>query len=357
LNWSEFVALAERHRVAALVYAALRKSEVLLPPSFEPALQGLSRQEALKELALAGEVVRLVKALSEAGVDPFLLKGVSIALQGYRRLGLRTNRDIDLLVETGELATSEAVLTRLGYKRLEPAGSLTTNVLHQWTVLHKDMVYFNAGADSIVEIHWRLFDNPNLMPPIGQGAPERLSYGGCSLRILPRDYNIIYLCLHGMQHAWSRMKWLADLGAMLSGLSQDEVAAVHSQAAAWGLGAPVAASLALCGRILHSPVPASVNRATARSWRAKALEAVAISSLTTGGAVEMEDRNFGSTWKNASHYLFRFNLAYLTSELKYDLLDDPQEPSSGRLSQLILRIPRWIIRQSHRGAASRRFNR
>jgi len=354
LNWDQFVALTERHRVTALAHNALKQNSASSNEAIMAPLQRLARQEALKELTLAGELVRISKAIQAAGIEVILLKGVSIALLGFKRLGLRTNRDIDILVDTSQLEDCDRVLTGIGYTRLEPAGPLSPAALKQWTTLHKDMVYRSREADAIVEVHWRLFDNPHLLPKLDVGPMPRLAYGGGQLQVLPTSLNVIYLCLHGMQHAWSRMKWLADLGAVLSTLSQIEIAQVYEEASKLGLRAPVGASLALCSEVLASPIPASITDAARRGWRERMLRAVAMSSLTTGGAVEMEDRNFGSTWKNVSHYIFRFDLPYLGSELKYDLMDDPADPTQGRLSQLLLRIPRWIIRQSHRGAKTSR---
>ena len=356
-NWNAFIALAERHRVTALTLNALRTCGVGVEEAAARRLQSLARQEAFRELTLAGEAVGITHSLADMGVRAILLKGISVALLGFGRLGLRTNRDIDLLVNETLLGPAEIVLTQRGYIRIEPAGPLSPAALQQWVALHKDMVFRNQETGIIVEVHWRLFDNPHLLPVPTFADTSGLFYAGEELCVMTPSLNVIYLCLHGMQHAWSRMKWLADLGAVLSTMTQAEIAATYLEARRRGLHVPVAASFSLCQEVLGSSIPEIVSRFAARGWRERLLKKVALSSLTTGGAVEMEDRNFGSTWKNISHYLFRLDYFYWVAELKYDLLDDPTDHSPGGVARLILRIPRWIIRQSHRGAASGRIHR
>jgi hypothetical protein len=353
LDWEHFVALTARHRVAAMTKNALGRAQVSTPAAAAERLARSARQEALKELALAGEVLRLNKVLRASGVKPVLLKGVSVALQGFGRLGLRNNRDIDLLVRPTEALVCQTALLETGYRQIEPGPQCTLQDVKKWLILHKDMVFVNPETDSIVELHWRLFDNPRLMP-LDDVVDAVIQYGGSEIAVLPKFVNAIYLCAHGSQHAWSRLKWLADLAAQLSHFTDADFHQLDAEARRLGLIRLVGASLRLCVRLLHLSVPPRLLRGYERDWRIGLLEQTALASLLRGGVTELEDRRFGSTLKNLSHYLFRDDPLYWLAEMKYDFLDEPDAPSIGASSALLQRLPRWISRHTRLGGKSPR---
>jgi hypothetical protein len=346
IDWDEFVALTARHRVAALAQSALQKAGEAPPPEASERLAQAAHHEAMKELTLAGEVLRLNAALQKCGLTPILLKGVGIALQGFGRLGLRNNRDIDILISSSEIAKCADILTELGYQRIEPDNAISEGDLSKWPIIHKDMVYINRQGGSIVEVHWRLFDNPHLMP-VDPDKRDHVSYGGREISVLPLITNIIYLCAHGAQHSWSRLKWLVDLSVLLTHLSEHDFAELARETKRRGLGPLVSSSTRLCVDILEAPVPESFLNSIGRDWQVNILQQIAHTSLIHGGSVELEDRPWGSTLKNLSHYLFKADMNYWASEIKYDYLDDDQSIGLNTWQHMLGRVPRWINKHSH----------
>jgi len=346
IDWEAFVSLTARHRVAALAQAGLHKAGVTAPAEPAQRLAYAARQEAIKELALAGEVLRVNAALQTHAMKPVLLKGVGIALRGFGRLGMRNNRDIDILVAAGEVAGCGKVLKSLGYSRIEPAETADDRAIAHWMDLHKDMVFLNRESSTIIEVHWRLFDNPHMMS-LGDLKADTISYGGREIAVLPITTNIIYLCAHGAQHAWSRLKWLVDLSVSLTQLSDAQFEDLRIEAEQRGLQPLLSSSVRLCVDILNTPLPQGFLKSIGGDWRVDVLQRIAQASLIHGGAVELEDRPWGSTLKNISHYLFKSDLHYWISEIHYDYVDGEQVGDDGSWRHNLHRVPRWIIKHAH----------
>ena len=109
-DWDQVARLAERHRVVALLAHALEDAAVQPPPTARAELQRRGLQVACEELGMAAELTRLQSAFDAAACTFTVLKGVAAALQGFGRIGLRQNRDIDLLIEDKDLPLAVEVL-------------------------------------------------------------------------------------------------------------------------------------------------------------------------------------------------------------------------------------------------------
>jgi hypothetical protein len=64
-----------------------------------------------------------------------------------------------------------------------------------------------------------------------------------------------YLAIHGASSAWFRLKWIADVGALLATVPRDGIEPLYRSALALGAGRAAALALLLCHRLFDSPVP------------------------------------------------------------------------------------------------------
>jgi hypothetical protein len=349
LNWAEFIALARRHRVYTLVETRLASAAVAVPSPHVEHLRQLSRETVLGEFGLAYELKRLQAQFATRDVRPVVLKGAAVSMRAYGRLGLRFNRDIDLLVADQDVAAADEVLTACGYQRFEPCGALAETDLRRWRRQRKDFAYHHPDTGHIVELHWRLFDNPALMPVGLLGEPETIAIlPGFSVRALPARTDLIYLCVHGAEHAWSRLKWLADVDAIFAGLRADELAEVLELAGRLGVQRPVAQALLLCRRLLALPLPDPLLQAAQAQWRTRRLEQVALHSMFRGGATEMEERFLGSTLKNLAHYFLADGLSFYLHEAAFDLTASASKAGDRdpRLQTVVTRPVIWSVDQA-----------
>lgn len=343
-GWAALPPLATRHRVEALVDNALRAAGVAPPADVAAALGGRTRGSSFLELAYAREAAGLFAMLREAGLHPLLLKGAATALLCYGRLGLKASRDLDLLVPEDEAARALALLEGQGFAAA--GGEHPRDP--RWRRRHKDTVLTREGSPLLIELHWRLFDNPALEPRRADDASRALSlYPGGAVETLGRDAFFAYLCLHGAQHAWSRLKWLAEFDAFVSADAGGAGDADALWTAAGGRQARHAAAQAfvLRAQLLGKPAPRGVERLHAASRRLRWLVALALRSALAGGSTEMEDRPLGSTAKNISHYLLAGGARYWLHELRYDLGDDrAAPPGAARRFGVAGRLAGWLGR-------------
>lgn len=339
IDWTRFIALARRHRVGPLVLHALASAKVDAPPPLSGQLQEIGGRALFLEMAIAGEVGRLCQSLSDRGINVVVLKGPALSLRAYGQLGLRTYRDVDLLVTEHDMAGARAVLEDAGYDLGEP---LAAHDLAAWVAHHKDVVLRHAGTGLLVELHWRLFDNRLLMPMAKLAHPTALGVSPLGqVLVLPAAAELRYLCLHGALHGWSRLRWLADVNAILSHSSPEALlVAIGSERG--GVEPAVAQALILCRELLGTSLGPDVERALAKTWRGPALARLAWSEILRSGPNELETVRFGSTVKNLSHYAMFDGARALLEELRFDLtakprLDGVKAAAKGRFAGWISR--------------------
>lgn len=342
LDWTKVLALSERHRVVGLVAFALRMAEVCDPPWFAAEIQRRGQVVALRELAMSAEMSRVNRRFAAAGITPLVLKGLSVAVQYYHRVGLRQNRDIDLLITPDQVAKAATILVADGYEQIEPAEQLSGRELQVWMRSHKDLVFRNSKSNVIVELHWRLFDNAQLTGLLGSSPAVAVT--GAGFHTLSATAAFAYMSVHGSQHAWSRLKWLADFGALCAVLGSRQVEAFYQELRRAGLGGAAAQGLVLCEELLGIPMPAMVRDDATRSLRLQALTGLARRALASSQHSELEDTPFGSTWKTLSHYLIGARPSYWIRQFLLDASEVPKTHSSPLLRRLgpFAKAPMWV---------------
>jgi hypothetical protein len=285
-----------------------------------------------------------------------VLKGVAIALRAFGRLGLRYNHDIDLLIPPEQMKHAIDLLERNQYIRVPPHAGSDSSAILSWLDLHKDVELKHVRHGTIVELHGRLFDNPTLVPKINQNLQPQFVplTKNARYQALPIDLEFTFLCVHGAEHAWSRLKWLADLGALLSQTDDTGVEHFYRVASGYGMARAAALAITLCAQLLETPLPPTIARFVASDWRVRYLRWIAIRSLTVGhGTTEIEATRFGTTLKNVSHYLLADGWRYWWSEIKFDWLDTSNTQGLVRVGFLgsLLRPFLWVL---HRALHARR---
>ena len=345
MDWTRVTRLSRRHRVGGLFSNALDHAKINPPEPARDLLARHGREVAFHELSVASELSRLIGLLGGQSVKPIVLKGLSVAVQSYGRVGLRQNRDIDLLIPPGQLVQSISLLLEDGYIQVEPAEVLSPRELLEWMKSHKDLAYRHSRRPFIVELHWRLFDNAELDRSLGVGDPIELALpSGVTFNALRDSAAFAYMSAHGAQHAWSRLKWLADFSAHCQHLGPERVTQLYHQLRLTGLAAGASQGLMLAQDYLQVEAPALVQADALRSVRVRALRGLADQALLGSETVELEDQPFGSTLKTFSHYLLKGDARYWLRQAAFDLWEVPKSYSSPFLRRIgpAAKIYMWL---------------
>lgn len=191
--------LAERHRVTPLVWSRLKEIHIFsleVRSHFKLAAQ----QNQFRAMQTKALEIKLSAIQTAFGIKGFFLKGLSIAERFYSDMAERHVLDIDWFVDEKGILPLTKEIMNLGYV---PVPNVTKFHAAQWKyyiATHHD-VYLtppeNSGLPPI-ELHWRL----------------RSPWGSFTLgpeTKLESVDEFLYLCVHGTEHGWFRLKWLMDL--------------------------------------------------------------------------------------------------------------------------------------------------
>jgi hypothetical protein len=110
-----------------------------------------------------------------------------------------------------------------------------------------------------------------------------------------KDELFAYLCVHGAFHGWSRVKWLADLAALIAQESPAEVERLYRRSQELGAGPCSGHALLLCQDLFYSTVPEALGRELSRDRRIAMLKNVALSILLSGAERDVYEGR--PTWR------------------------------------------------------------
>jgi len=352
-DWNAVVLAARRQRVAGLVYDALLAAGVQLPAASAAELARRAQAVFRNNLLLATETCRLQKLLDAAGIPSVALKGVALAQLAYGSLKVKHTRDIDLLIPPDRALAAMALLECDGYALSFPSNHLSATQRHAVVRYSREVAFIHPDNGALLELQWRVADNPKLLIEVHAGSPTQnvVVADGLSVRTLARDDLFAYLCIHGAYHAWSRLKWLADLNAFIAATDTD-VMQLHRHAQAKGAGFCSGQALLLCQRLFALPLPdslASELQGTARVRKLYALAADAIANRTRG---EGGGGNAPAAWRGFwTQFLLGQGWAFFAAQCRtasvgiIDVVSLPLPPYLHFLYPL-LRLPLWLWRRA-----------
>jgi hypothetical protein len=358
IDWDHFLRIVSRHRVAGLVHDGLAHMRQAVPATVAQVISEQASQLVQQNLALAAEAVRLQGLFTSKDLPVAFLKGSSLAMLAYGDLGIRHGKDIDVLVDPDSIGRAEEILASAGYQRSEPPVSFREAELRTWLRRRKELTYIHEKRGLVVELHSRLFDNPRMMPLTRATGPLQTVAitNELGLPTLPDDDLFAYLCAHGAFHCWFRLKWLADICAIIMRQPNIDVERLYGAAHARGVTKPAAQALLLGHRLLDLPLTDQFATALRKELAVRWLEAIALRFITDER--EPTESRFGTTWNNLSLFLLSHNWRYWMAELEHHFIspiDILMLPLPIPLSPLypILRLPLGLWRKSQFRSSSR----
>jgi len=315
-DWDSVLAAAARHRVEGFVHSALRRTEIPLPDKVSSGLAQRSSRIVLENLQFAAEALRLSERLERPGIEHLFVKGVTLNLLAYGTLALKRSCDIDLLVRPGDYGAAYDLLAGAGYRCFHPPGADKERVL-RYAAANKDSAWLSEDGGTKLELHQRLCTNPSLLPGISAQSPSiRVEVSpGLFLPTLARDELFAYLCVHGALTAWSRLKWLADLAALIAGEDEAGIEGLYRRACELAPRRAAAQALLLANRLFETPLSAPLEAELHCDRVTRFLEREALQVMAGGGALEVDKQPFASARLNLSVLLLQPGWRYKAAEI------------------------------------------
>jgi len=290
-------------------------------------LQQKYRDNAMRGLYLTGETVRMVKCLESHGIRAVVLKGPPLASRLYGDVAIRPCKDIDILVPPGELAKAQEVLEKEGYRAIDipyPEQNFTSRQLMLIKrSLHQSfhVNYWHNTKNVSIELHWKFGKSIHELPFPNESNITRIEIAGYLLPVLCDEDWLIYLIVHGADHAWFRLRWMVDIARFTQqdGMDWEKTAFI---AKSIGIQTLLHQSLILANRLLDVPVPVNFQSAVASDRAAWRLSNLAIKVCLAIVEYEIWGANglCVSYWQNIYHFYARrggknrFN--YILKDLK-----------------------------------------
>lgn len=212
LDWTYFDALVAQHKIQPLLIRGIRK---LGPDAQEyPGLMELLRSQnrfaagSMRRLQALAEVNA---AFARAGIRMITMKGPLLSMELYGDPGMRTSKDLDLMVSPEDLGRAGEILKELGYE-LAQNPYATTPLRHKYYGLiehEKHEVYHRS--EICMELHWQHdYQRSQSFDELWQRR-EELPFMGGSIAVMGRDDRYPALIIHAAEHGFLRLRWLLDL--------------------------------------------------------------------------------------------------------------------------------------------------
>lgn len=353
IDWSRFLRIVRRQRVEGLVSDGLERAKVHVPEEIGSFLRRDAHAIARQNLAFAAESLRIHKLFSQAGLAFLFVKGATLDMLAYGSLGLKKGRDIDLVIASEAVEQGCILLAEAGYIRTVPGPEVGPDQFPVWVKLCKETNWRHTRSGIILELHSELVDNQALLRDVGAHSPHQSVQlaPGIQLRTLAKDHLFAYLCVHGATHAWSRMKWIADLAALLSHDDAAELSRLYRRSLELGVGRCSAQALLLCERLFDFNLPADLSAELHADRANRRLVRIALSVMAGRRAeTELDDTILGTIPIHVSHFLLAPGWRHKAAEMRRKSVNRQDRstlalPPPLRFLYLLLLVPSWLWRR------------
>ena len=256
-DWNAVAALARRHRVASLMLRGMGGAGVAWPEA-EAALGPSRKAWKIRGLSQLFDLRAAACCLDSHEIPFLVLKGAPLSVRLFGAPLERQNYDIDLLVPPAAARAAADALRLNGWQMKTPSFAPTPARDRYFEKYVKDRIFTRSGG--VLELHHRLANNPRLLSAPFEDLHTRAiatAVGGLSFLALGDDDLLVYLCVHGQLHRWSRLKWLCDVAALIGSMGEDGLMAAADHGAGQGLapGPVFGTALRLCKEVLHMELP------------------------------------------------------------------------------------------------------
>ena len=306
IEWPDFVRLVLRHRIAPLAVDGLQKAGVKAPDR----LVTEARANKLAALGQVAESRRLLTVLDDAGIEAAVLKGPALSQQLFGDPAMRQSKDIDLLVEWHDFRGAIERLEAIGYELAGPRPPFDTSRIDVWRRGWgaKDVALVHPEGTYRIELHNRLFSVDALLPGLALAdLRQTVAIGGARFRAFDTADLFAYLATHGATTFWHRLKWLADIRAILEVSNAD---GLLERCRVLGVERCGALAVLLCHRLWGVALPKQIATLLAEDSALANLDRRCMQALSQddgdGSAAETMRRT-------AASYLLRDDFAYKRS--------------------------------------------
>jgi hypothetical protein len=220
LDWDYLTQRAFQHKITPLLYRNLKNLSEYVPEDRLNNLMEHFKMNALNNLLLLGELIKILKLLKSNGIDAIPYKGPVLAFLAYNNLSFREFGDIDLLINQSDAIMAKNIMVSKGYELFSPIDINDTYYMK----FEPEYQFLNRNTGTIIEIKWKIegnfFSFPNDLDVLSNNL-EELNLNGFEVDTFSFVNHLLILCIHAAKHDWKRLSWICDISELLK--SQKEI--------------------------------------------------------------------------------------------------------------------------------------
>ena len=217
LDWQYLVKTAQSHKVIPSLYWQLQEiCPELVPQDILQQLKNAFSENTLKNMALTGELIKIIKLFKEQKIPVLAFKGPVLAQIAYDKLNLRQFIDLDILILESDIAKATQLLINQGYQ-------LQFNLTEQQQLIYLKRNYersfWHQEKCIFVDLHCSILPKYFSFAPdiklIWEGLTQ-VNFGNYKIPTLSPENLLLYLCAHGSKDSWSSLHLIVDVAQLLN---------------------------------------------------------------------------------------------------------------------------------------------
>ena len=251
IDWAYLIQTATRHGVMSLLYQSLSTTcPEAVPKTNLAQLRDYSHSNALHNLFLTKELLKLLNLFESHSIPAIPFKGPVLAVSAYGNLSLRQIGDLDILVRERDYHKAKELLLDQGHRMLYDRGheafALQGQLWHEEKKVSVDLHY--GMPPKHLQLNSEIFLE-NL---------QSLSCVGTRIQTFSPETHLLILCVDGQKDSWNQLRRLCDVAALISSHPQMNWESLTEQARRLKVKRILDFGLVLANTLLKAPVPASV---------------------------------------------------------------------------------------------------
>ena len=210
-------------------------------------------------LLLTNELLRLLRAFSEHGIDVIVYKGPLQAAKIYHNMACRDISDLDFVVRKRDMARIDEILHHYDYYFWAEAvkGCVRFDEYMKDGATY-DCPYIRKDRAFHIEVHWRVLGELSEYGVNAEYLWDHVvptSYGGAKFYEFTDDMKFLLMSIHNEKHDWRELKFICDVAWMLENCPQMCIESVFEESVRLNRSKSFLKTLFLAQTLLDAPLP------------------------------------------------------------------------------------------------------
>lgn len=204
-------------------------------------------------MMMTAELLKMVNLLEENSIEYISFKGPTLSQMAYDDITLRQYVDLDILIKEDDFDEVINILMKLNYKNKYDYSKAKEKIKE----LISDHMFYNLSTGTVIEIHNKLFSSNfplNIKDSDFINNKISMKINNKNVFSFSKEYLLVYLCLHGSKHLFSRISWILDIHKFIENHDIDWIG-VNDLIEKYNIKTFVNTSLFLSLRLFNTKLP------------------------------------------------------------------------------------------------------